>query len=98
MLRRVCVYCGSSLGTKPRYRAWNKPRPTTAAPDLEIKDGVSDMEGTYPCTRSIWTFKKGRAEFEVSSLGCTESTPPKGATGDLTVSTGGKTKQHWWCY
>jgi uncharacterized protein (TIGR00730 family) len=21
MLRRVCVYCGSSLGTKPRYRA-----------------------------------------------------------------------------
>jgi hypothetical protein len=83
---------------KPRYRAWNKPRPTSGAPDLEIKDGNLQVEGTYPCTRSIWTFRKGRASFEVDSLGCTDGTPPKGALGELTVSAGAKATQHWWCY
>ena len=55
-------------------------------------------EGTWPCTHWIWTFKKGRAEFEVSEIGCTESTPPKGAVGQLTVSVAGTVKQEWWCY
>jgi hypothetical protein len=86
---------------KPRYRAWNKPRPTTDAPDMEIKDGDERIEGTYPCTRSLWIFRRGRTEFQVvRGLGCfaSETAPPKDATGELSVSVSEKTIQHWWCY
>jgi hypothetical protein len=92
------VVVDSVEGGKPRYRAWNKPRSTLETPDMEIKDGVLDVQGTHPCTHSIWTFRKGRAEFGVEEPGCSESTPPEGARGALSVSVAGKAKQHWWCY
>jgi len=92
------VVIDSNASNRSRYRAWNKPHSTTEAPDIEIAGPGANVEGTSPCTHSIWTFKKGRAEFEVSDMGCTESTPPKGAVGQLSVSVGGTVKQKWWCY
>jgi len=92
------VVIDSIAGGTLRYRAWNKPRSLTAKPDMEIASGAQDTEGTGPCAHGIWTFKKGSAEYTVSTLGCTEGSPPPGVTGDLEVSIGGKPEHRWWCY
>lgn len=92
------VVIDSSAPGKTRYRSWDKPHSLAEPPDMELAGGAPAVEGTSPCTHSIWTFKKGRAAFEVSEIGCTESTPPKGAVGQLSVSVSGKVKQAWWCY
>jgi hypothetical protein len=92
------VVIDSSAPGKTRYRSWDKPHSLAERPDMELAGAAPEVQGTAPCTHSIWTFKKGRATFEVSSIGCTEASPPKGAVGQLSVSASGKVKQDWWCY
>jgi hypothetical protein len=81
-----------------RYRSWNKPRSVTEKPDMVVAAGNTDVEGTSPCTHSIWTFKRGDATFVVSELGCTEGKPPAGAIGTLEVLLDGKQGMEGWCY
>jgi len=83
----------------PRYRAWNKPRPLTEPPDLEIEAGTKDHHGTGPCRHPGWTFRVGEAEYALYGHGCSsESDPaPERSRGWLEVKAGPKT-QHWWCY
>ncbi|MGR9046610.1 MAG: hypothetical protein ACU83N_15070 [Gammaproteobacteria bacterium] len=80
-----------------RYRVWNKPKSTTQTPDLIVLGGVDTVEGTGPCRHRLWTFNNGAVEYVVSTLGCTESFPPKGAIGQLAVFVGGEFKKSWWC-
>lgn len=80
----------------PRYRAWNRPHATTEKPDLEVAAGKKDYEGAGPCAAAIWTFHGGGTTYSVEEAGCAPA--PKGATGQLTVSAGGKTPAEWWCY
>ena len=83
---------------QPRYRVWNQPHRQSGKPDLQIVGGVRDFEGTGPCTHAVWSFHKGKTEYTVSGLGCTEETPPAGATGQLAVLVDGQLKQSWWCF
>lgn len=82
-----------------RYRAWNKPRPITDKPDLELAgtDDTYTSEGTGPCRYSIWTFSSGTTEFSVSELGCTEGPPPEGSVGRLSVQKDGRPLGDYWC-
>jgi len=82
-----------------RYRAWNKPRPITDTPDLELAgdDSTPGSEGTGPCRYSIWRFRSGETEFSVSDIGCTEGDPPDGAVGTLTVQKKDKVLSRKWC-
>lgn len=93
---RVIVDIGTA--GQSRYRAWNKPRPLTERPDLEIVKGSKTSEGTGPCSYSLWTFTTGETKFIVQELGCypDSNQPPKGAKGRLDVE--GKTQATWWCY
>ena len=83
----------------PRYRAWNKPRPLTETPDLEIPAGTADFEGTDACEYSFWTFVSGTAKYRIEGgRGCaSDSSWPQDATGKLGVSVGGKPPLSWWC-
>jgi hypothetical protein len=85
-----------------RYRAWNKPRSVTGAPDLEIAKGDGTFEGTNVCTYPVYTFKNGMVVYRVDGgLGCwgdNEPSPPKGATGRLEVTVVGKPDTTSWCY
>ncbi|MDE3166961.1 MAG: hypothetical protein KGN36_14235 [Acidobacteriota bacterium] len=80
----------------PRYRSWNRPHAPTDPPDLEIAAGKRDYEGTGPCAAAIWTFHAAATTYSLEEAGCAPA--PKGATAQLTVSTGGKTLAEWWCY
>jgi hypothetical protein len=73
-----------------RYRSWNRPRPVTETPDLEIAAGSETGEGTGPCFHTIWTFKSGDATFVVSERGCTDDSVPVDVTGFLEVSIAGR--------
>ncbi len=104
-LRFVCdaekhrVVIDTDTDNKPRYRAWNKPRPLSEKPDVEISMGSADMQGTGPCAHSVWTFMKGATKYTVEEIGCVpESDEAKDATGTLEVSVGGKQVALWWCY
>jgi hypothetical protein len=85
-----------------RYRAWNKPRPLTDSPDLEILKGDGTFEGTNFCAVPIYTFKKGTAIYRIEGgLGCfgdNEPGPPKNATGQLVVTLKDKPAVEAWCY
>ncbi len=81
-----------------RYRSWNKPRSITETPDMVVAAGKSAVEGTSPCTHSIWTFKRGATTFVLGEIGCTEKQPPEGAVGNLEVLVDGKRRTESWCY
>jgi len=95
--KRTVVVDLNSAG-QPRYRVWNQPHRPSEKPDLQIVGGTHDVEGTGPCTHAVWSFRQGKAEYTVSGLGCTEATPPAGATGQLSVWVDGQFKQSWWCF
>jgi hypothetical protein len=84
-----------------RYRAWDKPRPVTETPDLEISTGEGTFEGHSVCAYPVYTFKNGSTVYQIEgALGCwgdNEPGPPKGATGRLEVTIEGKAADQW-CY
>jgi len=83
-----------------RYRAWNKPRPLSDTPDLEIPTGKQGFEGTGPCAYPVWTFSRGGTEYSVRGLGgCSgDSNQPEGARGMLEVTAAGRSLARSWCY
>jgi hypothetical protein len=92
------VIDGDPATERFRYRAWNRPKPMTAPPDMAVASGTQDYEGTGPCRYHFYRFKTGNVEYIVAdSLGCTESWPPKDAVGELTVLIGGEVKSSQWC-
>jgi hypothetical protein len=95
------IVIDSAVGGALRYRSWNRPRPVTEAPDLEIAKGVSSFEGTDLCTVPIYTFRNGTATYTIDGgLGCAGDSdgPPKGSTGRLEVSVAGNAAIGSWCY
>lgn len=94
---RYHIVIDSKADEIPRYRAWIKRRTMTMIPDMEIDNGSETFEGTGVCAHSIWTFKKGDARFDVSELGCTDGSEPKGASGELDITIRGKLRQTLWC-
>jgi hypothetical protein len=89
-------------GGELRYRAWNKPRAVSEAPDLTLTKGESTIEGNR-CGDPVYTFKNGATEYRVEgSLSCYPTletyAPPKGATGRLEVTVAGKPAAVSWCY
>lgn len=91
------IVVDSKADEVPRYRAWVKPHPMTAKPDMEIDLGAEEVEGTGECAYSTWTFKKGDTQFDVGQLGCTDGSEPKGAVGQLNITIHGELKQTLWC-
>lgn len=87
-----------SAGDTPRYRVWNKPRSVTEEPDLEIRAGSRDFEGTTPCTHAIWTFRSGTAVYTVEELGCAEGDETGRAKGELIVKLAPDRELRWWCF
>ena len=84
-------------GGELRYRAWNKPRPLTEVPDLEIAKGDGTFEGTNVCAIPIYTFKKDAAVYRVEGgMGCDSG--PNDATGRLEVTVNDKQAVDSWCY
>lgn len=80
-----------------RYRSWNKPRPLTDEPDLELVKGEGSFEGTQVCAIPIYTFKNGKTVYKVyGGTGCTEA--PKDATGNINLTIGDNEPQILWCY
>ena len=96
------IVVDSDVARVPRYRAWNRTRLITDNPDIEISKGDSSFEGTGLCAYPIWTFKSGKAVYQVEgALGCfgdSEPGPPKDATGRLEVLVAGQEKLSDWCY
>lgn len=92
----------TAAGDVLSFRSWNKPKPLSDSPDLEIAKGDGTTEGTYPCVRSIYTFKNGNVTYRVGAgLGCwgdNEPGPPKDVTGSLEVTIGDKPATDTWCY
>ena len=80
-----------------RYRVWDKPKSITQQPDKIVLGGQETVEGMGPCRHIRWTFTTGSVEYAVSTLGCTESIPPEGVTGKLSVFVDGEHKKSWWC-
>lgn len=80
-----------------RYRAWNKPRPDTDAPDLEIDSGKGDVEGSGSCKHSVWKFSNDNAEYVISKRNCAEHNAPQGWKGKLDVLINGKRVESRWC-
>jgi hypothetical protein len=84
-----------------QYRSWNKPKPMSDKPDMDLKSKNIDSVGS--CQR-YYKFKTGKVEFEVtnqwSCLGKGETPPEaaKGAIGDLYVRSSGEVKSHYYCY
>lgn len=87
-----------AAGERLRYRAWNRPRPLTEVPDLELVDGVASSAGTTPCTATDWTFRNGETTYRVAELACTDAGDGDAATGELMVETDGQPPVRWWCY
>lgn len=86
---------------KPRYRAWDASRSVEQPPDLEIKGGTVEWEGTGVCAARHYKFRNAQATYEVDSAeGCYEegNSPPAGATASLTVTVAGKEPSSAWCY
>jgi hypothetical protein len=84
----------------PRYRAWTKPHSITEKPDLEIAAGKRGVEGSGPCSYTIWKFTNNGTEFDLSGPGgCYEESkqPPADSKGTLEVSVPGKPIVSWWC-
>jgi hypothetical protein len=84
-------------GGNLRYRAWNKPRPLTEKPDIEISRGKKSFEGSGPCAYAFWKFDGGTARFTVEGLGACDPETPSDAVGRLQVSISGKPDVSWWC-
>ena len=81
-----------------RFRSWNKPRPVTGPPDLQILKGDVKFEGTNLCAVPVYTFNNGTAEYTVEGgLGC-DPDGPKDATGRLEVTQAGRSVIETWCY
>ena len=80
------------------YRVWNKPKSPLEAPDLEIVDGVADIEGRGACAARYWEFQAGSATIRASELGCTAGNESEGATGELVVTKSDGTEQSWYCF
>lgn len=82
-----------------RYRSWNKPKPLTEKPDLELSGGKLIFQGTGICSTGEYEFESGNTVYDVSDgLGCTDGSEPKDSIGDLTISISGKEIVHAWCY
>ena len=89
----------SADGNDVRFRSWNKPRPVTAAPDVDLSKGEKTYEGTGVCAYPLYTFKTQNVVYEVQSeMGCTEGSEPKKATGHLSVTIGDKQVTDDWCF
>jgi hypothetical protein len=80
-----------------RYLAWNNPKDITSNPDIAVYKGEKLYEGTGSCAHVLWKFTNKNVEYLVGEIGCTESEPPKGANGRLSVFINGEHKQSWWC-
>jgi hypothetical protein len=80
-----------------RYRSWNKPKDTHEKPDRLVLGGEETVEGTGPCRYATWSFSNGNVEYVVNTLGCTETIPPAGTVGELSVYIDGDLKKTWWC-
>jgi hypothetical protein len=83
---------------KLRYRAWVKPSTFPDKPDMEIDTGAETVEGSDICGHSIWTFKNGKTQYQVSELGCTNGSEPKDSVGSVNITIGDKPIETLWCY
>ncbi|HKF48270.1 MAG TPA: hypothetical protein VKB38_12990 [Terracidiphilus sp.] len=84
-----------------RYRAWNASRSVVQSPDLEIRGGTAESEGTGVCAKRLYTFTNAQATYEIDGAeGCygDDNSPPAGATASLTVTVAGKEPSSAWCY
>lgn len=96
---RRMVVDNEAKDNRPRLRAWNTAKSLTQEPDMELKGGKEEIEGTFPCTHSVWTFKSGATEITLSELGCypDSNQPPGEALGQVAQHTG-KQESWSWCY
>lgn len=83
--------------SKLRYRAWNRPKPLSDKPDLDISEGQAGWEGSGVCATPTWKFPAGKSIIEVSGLACGPGDEPAGAIGMLTVTTG-ESVQSYYCF
>ena len=81
-----------------RYRVWNKPRPESGKPDVEVRNGTREIAGTDPCVSTNWTFNRRNTEYWVSdSAACTDEKPPRGAYGMIVVTINKQFASRYWC-
>lgn len=81
-----------------RYRSWNSPHNVSDAPDMEVRNGAENIDGSGQCAASTYTFKNSSAVYSVGELGCTDGSEPNGATGELNVTVSGKRVTNAWCF
>lgn len=82
-----------------RYRSWNKPKPLSTEPDVNLTNGQKSFEGTGVCSYPMYTFKAGNVTYEVDgALGCTDGSEPKRATGHLLVTIGADKVTDSYCF
>lgn len=69
-----------------RYRAWSKPKTASARPDVELRNGSDDLQGTGSCMATQYTFHSGNVTYLISdNVGCTADYPPANAIGRVDV-------------
>jgi hypothetical protein len=89
----------------PRFRSWGYKQSVSQSPDLEIKAGQQEFEGTGPCAHRIWTFQTNKINVRVEEPGCYgDDAPPANAQAQIFLSdaadasrTPGK-EQSEWCF
>lgn len=80
-----------------RYRAWGSKKALADAPDLTLRGGVVNSEGSGACAYDVWTFRSGNVGYAVGGLGCTDGHPPQGTVGTLSVTVGQNEKLKEFC-
>ncbi len=79
------------------YQSWRTGSPGDGQPELTIKGGQYDCQGTGSCGICTWTFTSGDYSYQVSdSFGCLIEPPPN-AIGFLEVLKQGKRVSLQWC-
>ncbi len=81
-----------------RYRAWNRPKPQSEPPDMEVQPGEIIAGGTGTCRSTRYRFERGDTVYNVdNSVACLEERPPENAVGQLQVLIRGEVKASYWC-
>lgn len=80
-----------------RYRAWNKPRALTAAPDLALTGGENDYQGRGLCGHSYWNFANGTTRYTVKEASLCGADENDGLRGTLEIAAPGKNIQTLEC-
>lgn len=83
-----------------RYRSWELESPLTSAPDIVLRSGREEFQGSGVCAYKSFVFEYDETVYRVGEVGCSSisDAPPDGARGRLSITVNGETTTSSYCY